>query len=75
MFALHKYQVHETYFSGYLRLLTELYFTLVPGITLKYITLRKGIFGFGLRIEVVNMVFTCALTLIPFNEAAFETFR
>ena len=41
MFALHKYQAHEAYFSGYLRLLTELHFSLVPGIISKYITLRK----------------------------------
>ena len=41
MFALHKCQAHEDCFSGYLRLLTELYFRLVPGIVLKYVTLRK----------------------------------
>ena len=40
MFALHKYQAHEDCFSGYLPLLTELYFRF-PGIILKYVTLRK----------------------------------
>ena len=45
---------------GYLRLLAELYFCLVPDITLKYVTLKNSLWIAG-----VNMVFNLCFILNP----------
>ena len=69
MFALHKYQAHEDCFSGYLPLLTELYFRF-PGIILKYVTLRKCIFGFGLWIAVAKHGIYLLFNLNPIQQGS-----
>ena len=43
--AFHKHHSHETWLSGYLHLLPELYIHLMSEITLKYVTLKKLTLG------------------------------
>ena len=67
--AFHKHHTHETWLSGYLRLLPELYFRLMPEITLKYVTLKKN----SLWVAGVNMVFNPSFILDPNQQESFKT--
>ena len=62
--AFNKHHAHETWLSGYLRLLPEIYFCLVRGITLKYVTLKSSLW-----VASVNMVFNPCFILNPAQQA------